>query len=108
MALVGYTSAGKSTLFKAITGTQVETSERLFATLDPALRRVVLPNRQEVFLVDTVGFIRKLPHQLVEAFRATLEETSHADLLLHVVNLAAPTVDEEFNAVIEVLRQLRY
>src|SRR5690606_34862546 len=106
LALVGYTSAGKSTLFKAITGTQVETSERLFATLDPALRRVVLPNRQEVFLVDTVGFIRKLPHQLVEAFRATLEETSHADLLLHVVNLAAPNVDEEFAAVIEVLRQL--
>src|SRR5690606_42068677 len=59
LALVGYTSAGKSTLFKAITGTQVETSERLFATLDPALRRVVLPNRQEVFLVDTVGFIRR-------------------------------------------------
>lgn len=106
LALVGYTSAGKSTLFRAITGTEVEVSERLFATLDPALRRVVLPNRQEVFLVDTVGFIRRLPHQLVEAFRATLEETSHADLLLHVVNLAAPNVDEEFNAVIEVLRQL--
>ncbi len=106
LALVGYTSAGKSTLFRALTGTEVEVSERLFSTLDPALRRVVLPNRQEVFLVDTVGFIRKLPHQLVEAFRATLEEASHADLLLHVVNLAAPNVDEEIAAVIEVLRQL--
>jgi GTP-binding protein HflX len=93
-------------LFRAITGTEVEVSEHLFSTLDPALRRVVLPNRQEVFLVDTVGFIRKLPHQLVEAFRATLEEAAHADLLLHVVNLAAPNVDEEIAAVIEVLRQL--
>jgi GTP-binding protein HflX len=106
LALVGYTSTGKSTLFRAITGTEVEVSEHLFSTLDPALRRVVLPNRQEVFLVDTVGFIRKLPHQLVEAFRATLEEAAHADLLLHVVNLAAPNVDEEIAAVIEVLRQL--
>jgi GTP-binding protein HflX len=106
LALVGYTSAGKSTLFTAITGTPVETSERLFSTLDPALRRVVLPNRQEVFFVDTVGFIRKLPHQLVEAFRATLEEASYADLLLHLVNLAAANVDEEYAAVIEVLRQL--
>ena len=106
LALVGYTSAGKSTLFQTITGTGVEVSERLFSTLDPACRRVVLPNRQEVFLVDTVGFIRKLPHQLVEAFRATLEETVHADLLLHVVNLAAPDVDGEIAAVIEVLREL--
>lgn len=106
LALVGYTSAGKSTLFKAMTGAQVETSERLFATLDPTLRKVTLPDRQEVFLVDTVGFISKLPHQLVEAFRATLEETVRADLLLHVLNLAAPDVEEEYAAVVKVLRQL--
>jgi|SRR5690554_919941 len=106
LALVGYTSAGKSTLFKAITGAEVETSDRLFSTLDPTLRKVTLPDHQEVFLADTVGFISKLPHQLVEAFRATLEETVRADLLLHVLNLAAPEVEEEYAAVSSVLRLL--
>ena len=99
LALVGYTSAGKSTLFTAITGTPVETSERLFSTLDPALRRVVLPNRQEVFFVDTVGFIRKLPLR-----RKPGDPGRGVSAFSSLVNLAA-NVDGVV-AVIEVLRQL--
>ena len=86
VALVGYTNAGKSTLFNRLTGSQVYVADRLFATLDPTLRRIQLPEIGPVILADTVGFIRHLPHDLVEAFHATLEEVSGADLLLHVVD----------------------
>lgn len=86
VALVGYTNVGKSTLFNLLTGSDVYAANKLFATLDPTLRRVFIPGGGPVILADTVGFIRHLPHQLVEAFRATLEEVSKADLLLHVVD----------------------
>src|SRR5690554_469047 len=106
IALVGYTNAGKSTLFQLLTGAGVEVGDQLFCTLDPTLRKLTLPDRQEVFLIDTVGFIKKLPHLLVESFRATLEETVSADLLLHVVNLESPFLEEESSAVYDVLQEL--
>ncbi len=87
IALVGYTNVGKSTLFNLLTGAEVYSANQLFATLDPTLRRVFIPEGGAVILADTVGFIRHLPHQLIEAFRATLEEVSKADLLLHVVDV---------------------
>lgn len=90
IALVGYTNVGKSTLFNVLTGAEVYSANQLFATLDPTLRRVFLPGGGAVILADTVGFIRHLPHQLVEAFRATLEEVGKADLLLHVVDVQDP------------------
>lgn len=86
VSLVGYTNAGKSTLFNALTQADVYAADQLFATLDPTLRRVELPNQQEIILADTVGFIRHLPHDLVAAFRSTLQETIDADLLLHVID----------------------
>jgi GTP-binding protein HflX len=86
VSLVGYTNAGKSTLFNALTQAGVYAADQLFATLDPTLRRVQLPNQQEIILADTVGFIRHLPHDLVAAFRSTLQETVDADLLLHVID----------------------
>jgi len=86
VSLVGYTNAGKSTLFNALTQADVYAADQLFATLDPTLRRVQLPNQQEIILADTVGFIRHLPHDLVAAFRSTLQETVDADLLLHVID----------------------
>lgn len=107
LALVGYTNAGKSTLFRTLSGAEVEVEDSLFCTLDPTLRQITLPDHQKAFLIDTVGFIRGLPHQLVAAFRATLEETVQADLLLHVVNLESPWVEEEYAAVLEVLRTLQ-
>lgn len=88
ISLVGYTNAGKSSLFNCLTGTNSFIADQLFATLDPLLRRVRLPNNQIFILTDTVGFIQKLPHDLIEAFTATLEETREADLLLHVVDAA--------------------
>jgi GTP-binding protein HflX len=88
VSLVGYTNAGKSTLFNAITNAEVYAADQLFATLDPTLRRMSVPGMGEVVLVDTVGFIRHLPHKLVEAFKATLQETQEADLLLHVIDCA--------------------
>ncbi|NLY90909.1 MAG: GTPase HflX [Firmicutes bacterium] len=106
LALVGYTNAGKSTLFRLLTGAEVGVEDRLFSTLDPTYRRLTFPNQLETLLIDTVGLIRKLPHQLVDAFRATLEELQEADLLLHVVNLASPYRDEEYLAGIELLREL--
>ncbi|HHT05263.1 MAG TPA: GTPase HflX [Hydrogenispora sp.] len=106
LALVGYTNAGKSTLFRLLTGADVGVEDRLFSTLDPTFRRLTFPNQLETLLIDTVGLIRKLPHQLVDAFRATLEELYEADLLLHVVNLASPYKDEEYLAGIELLREL--
>ena len=88
VSLVGYTNAGKSTLFNAITNAEVYAADQLFATLDPTLRRMSVPGMGEIVLVDTVGFIRHLPHKLVEAFKATLQETKEADLLLHVIDCA--------------------
>ena len=105
-ALVGYTNAGKSTLFNRLSGASVAAENRLFATLDPTLRHVVLPGGGGVILGDTVGFIRDLPHQLVAAFRATLEEVLEADLLLHVVDMADPEWEEQEEAVLQVLHEL--
>jgi GTP-binding protein HflX len=99
-ALVGYTNAGKSTLFNRLTGAQVLESSRMFATLDPKLRAVELPSRRKILLSDTVGFIRDLPHTLVTSFRATLEEVAQAEVLLHVRD-AASTYGEEQQAQVE-------
>jgi GTPase len=106
VALVGYTNAGKSTLFNALTKAGVLESPRMFATLDPTLRHVKLPSKREVLVSDTVGFIRHLPHTLVSAFRATLEEVQRATLLLHVADATSPTADEQQAQVEEVLREL--
>jgi GTP-binding protein HflX len=106
VALVGYTNAGKSTLFNALTGADVLASERMFATLDPKLRQLTLPSRRKVLLSDTVGFLRNLPHALVTSFRATLEEVERAELLLHVRDAASPTLDEQRAQVEAVLAEL--
>jgi GTPase len=106
VALVGYTNAGKSTLFNALTKAGVLESARMFATLDPTLRHIVLPSKREILLSDTVGFIRNLPHTLVSAFRATLEEVQRASLLLHVSDVTSPTAGEQQAQVEEVLREL--
>lgn len=106
-ALVGYTNAGKSTLLNRLTGAGAYADDRLFATLDPTVRQAPLPEGGEtILLVDTVGFIRKLPHDLVAAFRATLEEVRHADLLIHVVDLSAEDWYDQARAVFEVLEEL--
>jgi len=106
VALVGYTNAGKSTLLNTLTDAHVFTADKLFATLDPTIRKVVLPNHRPVLLVDTVGFIQKLPHDLVAAFRATLEEVTDADLLVHVIDASHPRWMEQRAAVDQVLREL--
>ncbi|MGQ9779672.1 MAG: GTPase HflX [Bacillota bacterium] len=106
VALVGYTNAGKSTLFNALTAGGALVEDKLFATLDPTLRRLFLPGQIKAVLADTVGFIRKLPHQLVAAFRATLEEVVEADLLLHVLDAAAPDLAARAAAVHSVLVEL--
>ena len=106
VALVGYTNAGKSTLFNALTRASVLESPQMFATLDPTLRSVTLPSRRQVLLSDTVGFIRNLPHTLVSAFRATLEEVQRASLLLQVADVTSPTAGEQQAQVEEVLREL--
>lgn len=105
-ALVGYTSAGKSTLLNALTGAHVYTDSMLFATLDPTTRRVLLPSGWGILLTDTVGFIQRLPHHLVAAFRATLEEVVEADLLIHVVDVSHPRWEAQMSAVKEVLEEL--
>src|SRR6201993_3059952 len=105
-AVVGYTNAGKSTLLNLLTGADVVTEDRLFATLDPTTRSFVLPNKQRVLLTDTVGFLRKLPHTLIESFKATLEEVRQADLLLHVADLSHPRLDEQMEAVENVIKEL--
>jgi GTP-binding protein HflX len=105
-AVVGYTNAGKSTLLNLLTGADLVAANRLFATLDPTTRSFVLPNKQRVLLTDTVGFLRKLPHTLIESFKATLEEVHEADLLIHVVDLSHPHVDEQMEAVDAVIKEL--
>ena len=105
-AIVGYTNAGKSTLLNALTGADILAEDKLFATLDPTTRELKLPSKQSVLLTDTVGFIRKLPHHLIEAFRSTLEEAKYADMILHVVDTANPQMDEQMHIVYETLRSL--
>ncbi len=106
VSLVGYTNAGKSTLFNLLTDAGVLVEDRLFATLDSTIRRVDLPGGSPVLMSDTVGFVRNLPHQLVEAFRSTLEEVNQADLLLHIVDGADPNPDRQIEAVHSVLREI--
>ena len=106
VSLVGYTNAGKSTLFNLLTGETVLAEDKLFATLDSTTRKVNLPQKQQILLSDTVGFIKKLPHQLVAAFKATLEEVVEADLLLHVVDVSHPEAEAQIAAVNEVLDDL--
>jgi len=106
VSVVGYTNAGKSTLFNRLAKAAVYVANKPFATLDPTLRKIELPNGMPAILADTVGFIRDLPHDLVEAFRATLEETQQADLLLHVIDAHNKAKDEQINQVNEVLQQI--
>ena len=106
VSLVGYTNAGKSTLFNALTSEKRLAEDKLFATLDPTTRTLDLPDNQHVLLSDTVGFLKKLPHHLVAAFKATLEEVVEADLLLHVVDVAHPEAESQIDAVDEVLKEL--
>ncbi len=106
VSLVGYTNAGKSTMFNHLTDAGVLVEDRLFATLDSTIRRVDLPNGSPILMSDTVGFVRNLPHQLVEAFRSTLEEVNQADLLLHIIDAADPNPDRQIAAVHSVLREI--
>jgi GTPase len=106
VALVGYTNAGKSTLFNSLTEAGVLESARMFATLDPKLKQLQLPSRRRILLSDTVGFIRNLPHTLVTSFRATLEEVERAEILLHVRDASSPMVDEQKVQVEKVLGEL--
>jgi len=106
VALVGYTNAGKSTLMNALTRAGVFVEDKLFATLDPTTRALRLPNGDKVMLVDTVGFINKIPHSLIEAFKSTLEEVRSADLLLHLVDMANPLFEEQIQVIEKVLREI--
>ncbi len=106
VALVGYTNAGKTTLFNSLTGNQAVASNALFVTLDPLVRKVLLPDRRELLVSDTVGFIERLPHSLVAAFRATLEEVAAADLLLHVIDASSPDRERHIAAVRTVLAEI--
>jgi GTP-binding protein HflX len=106
VSLVGYTNAGKSTLFNHVAQAGVYTADKLFATLDPTMRRISLPDTGNIVLADTVGFIRQLPHQLVEAFRSTLEEATRSDLLLHVVDSASEERDDQIRQVDAVLQEI--
>lgn len=105
-AIVGYTNAGKSTLLNTLTGAGVLEEDKLFATLDPTTRMLSLPGGQEILLTDTVGFIRKLPHHLIEAFRSTLEEARYADIILHVVDASNPRMEQQMHVVYETLKAL--
>lgn len=105
-ALVGYTSAGKSSIENALTGAGIPEDAMLFSTLDTTTRSLMLDNTQEILLTDTVGFIRKLPHHLVEAFKSTLEEAKYADIIIHVVDASNPHMDEQMHVVYETLREL--
>lgn len=105
-AIVGYTNAGKSTLLNKLTGSEVLSEDKLFATLDPTTRTLNLDDGQQILLTDTVGFIRKLPHHLIEAFKSTLEEAKYADYIIHVVDAANPQVETQMHIVYETLREL--
>lgn len=105
-ALVGYTNAGKSTLLNTLTDAGVFAEDKLFATLDPTSRNITLEDGREILLVDTVGFIRKLPHKLVEAFKSTLEEAVVADVLLHVIDASSPECDNQIHVVENVLSEI--
>lgn len=105
-AIIGYTNAGKSTLLNALTHAQVFVENKLFATLDTTTRKFKLSNNQEILLIDTVGFIRKLPHLLVAAFKSTLEEALYADVLLHLVDVSHPMAEEQAETTFEVLKEL--
>lgn len=106
VAIVGYTNAGKSTLLNTLTDASVLEEDKLFATLDPTTRNYKLPDGQEILLTDTVGFIRKLPHHLIDAFRSTLEEAKYSDIILHVVDSSNPVMDKNVHAVYETLEKL--
>ena len=106
VAIAGYTNAGKSTLMTRLTGADVIVAEKLFATLDPTTRRIELPARRKAVISDTVGFVGKLPHDLVEAFRSTLEEVAMADLIVHIADATSPALDEQVNAVRRVLGEI--
>ena len=106
VCIVGYTNAGKSTLLNHLTQADVLEEDKLFATLDPTTRALILPNGQNIMLTDTVGFISKLPHHLIQAFRSTLEEAKYSDLILHVVDASNPEMDRQMYAVYDTLRQL--
>jgi GTP-binding protein HflX len=105
-AIVGYTNAGKSSLLRRLTGADVLIEDKLFATLDTTTRKIALPNKQPLLLTDTVGFVRKLPHQLVEAFNATLEEAALSDFLIHVLDVSQLEVMEFYNTTMSVLSDL--
>jgi GTP-binding protein HflX len=105
-AIVGYTNSGKSSLLRRLTGAEVLIEDKLFATLDTTTRKVALPNKQPLLLTDTVGFVRKLPHRLVEAFNATLEEAALSDFLIHLLDASQPEVMAFFNTTMKVLREL--
>lgn len=106
IAIVGYTNAGKSTLLNHLTGAGVLSEDKLFATLDPTTRKLELENGEEMLFTDTVGFIRKLPHHLIQAFRSTLEEAKYADAILHVVDCSNPDMDAQMHTVYETLQKL--
>ena len=106
IGLVGYTNSGKTTLLNTLTSSDVFVEDKLFSTLDPTIRRLILPNKEKVLIVDTVGFIHKLPLQLVAAFRATLEEVTSSDLLLHIVDVSHPEFQKQIIAVEKVLQEL--
>ena len=106
VSLVGYTNAGKSSLFNRLTGSEVYAADQLFATLDPTMRRLVLPGNCSVILADTVGFIHKLPHCLVESFKATLDEVREADLLLHIIDVSHPDFENQIRVVNDTLKEI--
>ncbi len=106
VAIVGYTNAGKSSLLNALTNSEVLAEDKLFATLDPTTRRLELPNSQHALITDTVGFVRRLPHRLVEAFKATLEEAVVADILIHVIDVTNPDAEQHFDTTMEVLKEI--
>ncbi len=106
-AIVGYTNAGKSTLLNYLTDAGILAEDKLFATLDPTTRKLELPSGQQILLTDTVGFIRKLPHHLVEAFKSTLEEACYSDIILHVADVSNPQMDMQMHTVYETLKQLK-
>lgn len=105
-SIVGYTNAGKSTLLNALTGAGVLEENKLFATLDPTTRMLELPSKQQILITDTVGFIRKLPHHLIEAFKSTLEEAKYADIIIHVVDASNPQMEKQMHIVYETLASL--